>query len=159
MKYLLAIKRCASLTIICAPVGPWRSWAQAIFKLSRVFGLGFLFLRASLLQPSHVNPVLKSVNKIHLLGKVDFGDLLTGGFWSPLALCASLAKVVLPPGSRSSLKTSVATGFPPHPCSQGSIQAEGSPPCPCPTTQPPLCLLWGGVRSLTPRDLQRPVSR
>ena len=144
---------------LCSPVGPWRSWARAIFKLSRVFGLGFLFLRASLLQPSHVNPVLQSVNKIHLLGKVDFGDLLTGGFWSPPALCASLAKVDLPPGSRSSLKTSVATGYPPHPCSQGSIQAEGSPPCPCPTTQPPLCLLWGGVRSLTPRDLQRPVSR
>lgn len=167
MKYLLAVKRCASLTIICAPVGPWRSWARAIFKRSRVFGLGFLSLRASLLQPSHVNPVLKSVNKFHLLGKADFGDLLTGGFWSPPALCASL---FLPGqgGSASRIKVKprklCGNWLSPSPLlsrciSLPAIQAVGSPPRPCPATQSPLHLLGGGVRSLTSRDLQLPVFR
>lgn len=92
VKYLLAVKRCASLTkrqltIICAPVVPRRSWAWAIFKCTQVFGLGFLSLQASLLQPSRINPILKTVNKIHLLGK---SGLQRSAHWRVLEPSGSL---------------------------------------------------------------------
>ena len=153
MKYLLAVKRCASLTkqqltIICAPVVPWRSWARAIFKCSQVFGLGFLSLRASLLQPSRINPILKTVNKIHLLGKS--GLLQRSAHWRVLEPTGSLCfphptwlislqdqgQASKPPW-RLAFPLTLALGC----VSLSAIQAVGSPPCSCPSTQSPPCLL------------------
>ena len=170
MKYLLAVKRCASLTkrqltIICAPVVPRRSWAWAIFKCTQVSGLGFLSLQASLLQPSRINPILKTVNKIHLLGK---SGLQRSAHWRVLEPSGSLCfprpswLISLQDQGQASERPwrlafplALALGEVPLP----AIQTVGSPPCSCLTTQSPPCLLGGCVRSLTPRDLQLPVSR
>lgn len=171
MKYLLAVERCASLTewqraIVCAQAVPWRSWARAIFKRSQAFGLDFPSQQVSLLQPSRINLVLKTVSKIRLLGKSGLQRSAhwrvlepTGSLcfpcpsWSRLIHLQDQGQASKPPW-RLAFPLALALRYVALP----AIQAVGSPPCSCPTPQAPCAFLGeaSGVSLLGTSSFQCP---